>query len=77
MTHRDSESCHIKNVTTEESSLASYDALRESKHDSLADKDEHIATDSLILSDKVTVVSAKCTVGHERWLLLIMFCTKY
>lgn len=57
--------------------MASYDALRESKHDSLADKDEHIATDSLILSDKVTVVSAKCTVGHERWLLLIMFCTKY
>lgn len=38
-----------------ESSFASYDLLRERKHDSLADKRD-IATDCLIVSGRVTVV---------------------
>lgn len=39
-----------------ESSFASYDLLRECKHDGLSDKGEHIATVCGILSDNATVV---------------------
>lgn len=45
----------IRTFIMKESSFASYDPLRECKHDSLVDKEEHIATVCLIASDKVTV----------------------
>lgn len=45
----------LRMFTMKESSFASYDLLRERKHDSLADKEEHIATVCLIVSDKGTL----------------------
>ncbi len=72
----------IRMFTMKESSFASYDLLRECKHDSLADKGEHIATACLIAYDKVTVLIVLCaqrliadikvTVLRDLW----QFCTK-
>lgn len=43
-----------------ETSFLSYDLLRECKYDSSADKEEHIATLCLIVSDTMTVLIVLC-----------------